>query len=144
MESHAAAPAVRRWSHGAEAQEKGQGEDNPRIAGEGGDPGRGARKWRIFTATLDTGAVWSRIGARKAAKLGLGPILDVVRIKTSGGGRQNRVLVPASLRIGSCRIAALFSVSMRRPGVLIGTRTMSSRFVVDPKQRYLAGLPSLK
>jgi hypothetical protein len=104
----------------------------------------GARKWRIFTAKLDTGALWSRIGARKAAKLGLGPILDVVRIKTSGGGRQNRVLVPASLRIGSCRIAALFSVSMRRPGVLIGTRTMSSRFVVDPKQRYLAGPPSLK
>lgn len=77
----------------------------------------GGKKWRIFTAKLDTGAVWSRIGARKAAQLGLGPILDVVRIKTSGGGRQSRVLVPASLRIGSHRIAARFSVSMRRPSV---------------------------
>lgn len=102
------------------------------------------KKWRIFTAKIDTGAVWSRIGARKAALLGLGPILDVVRIKTSGGGSQNRVLVPASLRIGGSRIAARFSVSMRRPGVLIGTRTMSSRFVVDPNKRYLAGSPSLQ
>lgn len=101
------------------------------------------KKWRMFTAKIDTGADRSRIGARNAAKLGLGPIVDVVRIKT-GSGRQSRLVVPASLRIGRHRIAAQFSVSMQRPGVLIGTRTMGSRFTVDPKKRYLAGKPSLK
>ena len=91
----------------------------------------------MFTAKIDTGADWSRIGARKAVDLGLGPIVDVVRVKT-GSGRQNRLLVPASVRIGRYQIAANFSVSMQRLGVLIGTRTMGSRFTVNPRKRYLA------
>lgn len=51
----------------------------------------GGKKWRIFSAKLDTGTGWSRIGAGKAAKLGL----------------------------------------------LIGRRTIGSRFVIDPKKSYL-------
>ena len=103
----------------------------------------GGKKWRMFTAKMDTGAVWSRIGARKAADLALGPILDVVRVKT-GSGRQRRLLVPASVRIGRYQIAARFSVSMQRRGVLIGTRTMGGRFTVDPQKHCLTGRPSLK
>jgi hypothetical protein len=101
-------------------------------------------KWWRFTAKLDTGAEYSRIGASKAAELRLGPIVDVKRIKTSGGARQRRVIVPASVRIAKDQIKVHFSISMRRPGVLIGCRTMRGRFTVDPAKRYLTEPPSLK
>jgi hypothetical protein len=104
----------------------------------------GGKKWRMFSAKLDTGAGWSRIGAGKAAKLGLGPILDVKPIGTSDGGAQRRLIVPASLRIAGYQLAARFTVSMGKPGVLIGRRTIGSRFVIDPKKSYLARPPSLK
>jgi len=94
----------------------------------------GGKKWRMFTAKLDTGAEYSRIGADKAVKLRLGPLVDVKRMKTSGGGRQRRVIVPASVRIGGYQISVRFSISMRRPGVLIGCRTMRGRFTVDPNK----------
>jgi len=100
--------------------------------------------WHRFTAKLDTGAAWSRIGVRKAAKLKLGPILDVIDIGTSDGGTQRRILVPASLRIAIFQIDARFTVSMSKPGVLIGRRTMGSRFRVDPKKSYLSKAPPLK
>src|SRR3989442_433249 len=58
--------------------------------------------------------------------------LEVVDGATPGGGRKRGLVFPASLRIGRYQIAARFSVSMQRPGVLIGTRTMGSRFTVDP------------
>jgi hypothetical protein len=105
---------------------------------------RKGKRWQRFPAKLDTGASWSRIGAQKAAKLKLGPILEVRSISTSDGGKQRRVLVPASLRIGNYQIAARFTVSMRKPGVLIGRRTMGSRFQIDPKKRYLSKPPSLR
>lgn len=101
-------------------------------------------KWQMFTAKLDTGAAWSRIGARKAAKLKLGPIVDVKSIGTSDGGSQLRLVVPASLRIASRQIAVNFTISMTKPGVLIGRRTMGNRFSIDPKKRYLAMPPSLR
>jgi hypothetical protein len=96
-----------------------------------------------FTAKFDTGAKWSRIGASKAAKLRLGPILEVRQIPTSDGGTQRRVIVPASLRVGGHRIDARFTVSVGKSGVLIGRRTIGSRFTVDPKKSYLAGTPRL-
>lgn len=102
------------------------------------------KKWKRFAAKLDTGAYWSRIGAKKAAKLKLGPILEVCRIGTSDGGKQSRVVVPASLRIGGYQIDARFTVSMSKPGVLIGRRAMGSRFRIDPKKRYLSKSPSLQ
>lgn len=104
----------------------------------------GGKSWKRFTAKLDTGAVWSRIGAKKAAALKLGPIGDVRSIRTSDGGEQRRVIVPASLRIGDRRIAAHFTVSTAKPGVLIGRRTMGGRFRIDPKRRYLTKPPSLQ
>lgn len=99
--------------------------------------------WHRFTAKLDTGASWSRIGVLKAAALNLGPILDVKTIGTSDGGTQRRILVPASVRIAGYQIDARFTVSMSKPGVLIGRRTMGSRFRIDPKKSYLAKAPSL-
>jgi hypothetical protein len=52
--------------------------------------------------------------------------------------------VPASLRIAGYQLAARFTVSMGKPGVLIGRRTIGSRFVIDPKKSCLARPPSLK
>jgi hypothetical protein len=100
--------------------------------------------WHRFTAKFDTGAKWSRIGASKAAKLRLVPILEVRPIGTSDGGTQRRIIVPASLRVGGYQIDARFTVSMGKSGVLIGRRTIGSRFTVDPKKTYLAGRPSLR
>ncbi len=94
-------------------------------------------KWKRFKAKLDTGAVWSRIGVKEASKLRLGPIIGVCKIRT-GSGRETRALVPAKLRIGGHRIAARFSVSTRRDGVLIGRRTIGKRFRVSPSQKYLS------
>jgi hypothetical protein len=94
-------------------------------------------KWQPFDAKIDTGAFWSRIGAKEAARLRLGPISDVRTITTSNGGKERRVLVPAKLRIAGIRIAAHFTVSPRKSGVLIGRRTLGKRFRVSPSRRYL-------
>ena len=87
-------------------------------------------KWRAYKAKLDTGAEWSRIGAREAAKLGLGPIVGVRKIRTSSGHKELRIIVPAKLKMGGHLIAARFSISTRVPGVLIGQKTMGKRVKV--------------
>lgn len=93
--------------------------------------------WRRFKAKLDTGAYWSRIGAKEAAMLRLGPITDVRKIKT-GSGSETRIIVPAKLRIGGRQIAATFTVSTRKTGILIGRRIIGKRFKISPSERYLA------
>ncbi len=95
------------------------------------------RTWKRFKAKLDTGALWSRIGAKEAAKLRLGPITDVCKIRT-GSGRETRVIVPAKVRIGMHQIAVRFTVSTRRDGVLIGRRTIGKRFRISPSRKYLS------
>ena len=97
-------------------------------------------KWKRFKAKLDTGAFWSRIGAKEAAALKLGPITSTRKIRT-GSGSETRVVVPAKVWIGGRRIAVSFTVTTRRAGILIGRRTMGKRFKVSPAQRYLAGSP---
>ena len=95
------------------------------------------RKWKRFEAKIDTGAKWSRIGVREAIKLGLGPIVDVVTIR-SGTGQERRVVVPASVKIGKYRVEVRFTISTRRQGVLIGRRTIGKRFQVIPSKKYLS------
>lgn len=95
-------------------------------------------RWKRFKAKFDTGATWSRIGAKEAAMLKLGPITEVHKIKT-GSGRETRLVVPATVQIAGHRITAHFTVSTSRSGVLIGRRTIGKRFIINPSQKYLLG-----
>src|SRR5262245_34461940 len=61
----------------------------------------GDKKWHILTAKTDTGAEWSRIGARKAAQLRFAQFPDVVRIKTSRSRGVNDAVPAASTSIHS-------------------------------------------
>src|SRR6266851_5232010 len=67
---------------------------------------------------------------------------DAVLPGALGRGENLVGRVPASLRIAGYQLAARFTVSMGKPGVLIGRRTIGSRFVIDPKKSYLARPPS--
>jgi len=97
----------------------------------------GGVKWTRFEAKLDSGAAHSRIGAKEAAALKLGPIIEVLKIKT-GSGSEIRVVVPAEIRIGGPKIKNVnFTVSTRNDGVLIGRRTIGKRFTISPLQKYL-------
>lgn len=95
-------------------------------------------KWTKFNAKFDTGAEWSRIWLKDAARLKLGPIEDTQRIRTSGGGRQLRPVVPATVRIAGRRVTVHFTVSNRKAGILIGRRTLRKRFIVDPAKKHLS------
>jgi hypothetical protein len=96
-------------------------------------------KWTRFKAKLDTGAHYSRIGAKEAAALKLGPIIKVLKINT-GSGSETRVVVPAEVRIGGLKINNVnFTVTTRRDGVLIGLRTIGKRFEISPSKKYLGG-----
>jgi hypothetical protein len=97
----------------------------------------GGTKWADFNAKIDTGAKWSRIGVREAAKLKLGPIEDVRSIGTSDGGTELRPVVRASVRIGGRRVTVQFTVSTGKGGVLIGRRTLHNRFKVDVTRKYV-------
>ena len=91
------------------------------------------RKWIRFDAKLDTGADRSRISAKDAAKLRLGPIERVRKVRG-----ERRVVVPATVQIAGRKIRVHFTVSTRWPGLLIGVPTMKKRFRVDPSREYLS------
>ena len=101
-------------------------------------PVKGNKEWTKFKAKLDTGANWSRIGVRQAAKLKLGPIEDSQSIRTSGGGIELRLVVPAKVRIARHQVIVHFTVSTKKSGVPIGRRTLRKRFIVDPAIKYLS------
>jgi hypothetical protein len=92
--------------------------------------------WKCFEAKLDTGATWSRIGKKKAAMLGLGPVIHTPKIKT-GSGREVRDLVVAKVWIGGHLVSTEFTVSKMRAGINIGRNTMGTLFKVNPSQEYL-------
>jgi hypothetical protein len=94
-------------------------------------------RWARFDAKLDTGAYYCRIGAKEAAALRLGPIIDVVKIKT-GSGSETRIVVPTEVRIGGLKINNVkFTVTTRNDGVLIGRRTIGKRFKISSSEKYL-------
>ena len=88
-------------------------------------------------ARIDTGASISSLDLELAAKLQLGPIIGVKKIK-SANGVSMRPVVEANVSIGGKTIKGKFTVfdrSHMRYRVLIGRNILKGNFVIDPEKR---------
>lgn len=91
---------------------------------------------RQVTAKIDTGASRSSIDLNLAAKLKLGPIVGVKKVKSSLGKR-HRPLVQATLDIKGVRIKAKLGLDTRsklKYHLLIGKSTLKKHFLIDPSK----------
>lgn len=103
----------------------------------------GMRDQLLLKAKMDTGASRTSVDSRLAAKVGLGPIMSSVRIKSSTGGRSSRrPLAQATVMIAGERFDVLVSIAdrhrMKNP-MIIGMDILGSgRFLIDPSSRQMA------
>ncbi len=91
---------------------------------------------RAATARIDTGATWSSIDVKLAAKLRLGPIIEAKAIKSSHGSSV-RPVVKAKVTLAGRTINGRFTVYDRRRmkhPVLIGRNILRGKFIVDPSK----------
>ncbi len=95
---------------------------------------RGKDKGFRVRARIDTGARYNSINEALAEKLGMIPHHQEFHIRAASG-IQKRRSAHATLIIHKRKIRALFTIADRRHmryQVLIGTRTLKGRFVIDP------------
>jgi hypothetical protein len=93
---------------------------------------------REFAAKLDTGAHWNRIGKDLQERLKLPLSKRPGKVISFAKGHEFRNFVWARVRIAGRKIRTEFSVS-KKPGVLLGRRTIGSRFVIDPGVKFVLG-----
>ncbi|MBW2982055.1 RimK/LysX family protein [Candidatus Woesearchaeota archaeon] len=94
----------------------------------------GPKKARMLIARIDTGATLGSIDKNIAKELKLGPVLRTKLVKSSHG-QSHRPVIKASVKIGSRRIKARFTLADRRDlkyKVLIGQNILKKRFMIDP------------
>ena len=88
-------------------------------------------------AKIDTGAERNSVDIKLAAKLSLGPIIDVKNY-ISSHGTSTRVIIKGSLNIKGKKIRASFNLFDRKTlkyKVLIGKKTLKScGFLIDPRK----------
>lgn len=92
---------------------------------------------RTLTARIDTGAKWSSVDVKLAAKLGLGPIIEAKAI-TSSHGTSVRPVVKAKVTLAGRTINGRFTVYDRRHmkhPVLIGRNILKGKFIIDPSKK---------
>jgi hypothetical protein len=87
-------------------------------------------------ALLDTGATRTSVDINVAAKAGLGPIIDSVRIKNAslGGGVTQRIIAEATIRIKNITVRTGVNIVDRRKmpyKILIGRDILHDNFLVD-------------
>lgn len=91
---------------------------------------------RTLIARIDTGARWSSIDVKLAAKLRLGPIIEA-RAITSSHGSSMRPVVKAKVTLTGRTINGRFTVYDRRrmkQPVLIGRNILKGKFIIDPSK----------
>lgn len=91
---------------------------------------------RTVTARIDTGAMLSSIDVKLAAKLKLGPIIEV-KVVNSSHGSSVRPVVFAKVKLQGRTINGRFTVydrkRMKYP-VLIGRNILKGKFIIDPSK----------
>jgi hypothetical protein len=94
----------------------------------------GPEKQKSVVARIDTGATLGSIDNKIVKELKLGPVLRTKLVKSSHG-QSKRPIIKASVKIGSRRIKARFTVADRsklKYKVLIGQNILKKRFMIDP------------
>jgi hypothetical protein len=94
----------------------------------------GPKKAKILIARIDTGATLGSIDKKLAKELKLGPAIGKKLVKSSHG-QSHRPIIKASVKIGSRRIRARFTLADRKSlkyRVLIGQNILKKRFIIDP------------
>lgn len=98
---------------------------------------RGTEKAIKVRAKIDTGAVYNSINESLAKRLGLTNHKKQVHIRAAAGSQKRRTAY-AVIKIKDRKIRALFTITDRshmKYQVLIGTRTLRGRFLIDPSLR---------
>ncbi len=88
-------------------------------------------------AKIDTGATYSSIDIRFAAKLKLGPITDTIRIKNANGMNLRPVIL-TKITIKGKEFEAKFSLADRsnlKYKMLIGVDILKRGFQIDPAEK---------
>jgi len=94
----------------------------------------GPKKAKPLMARIDTGATLGSIDKKIAKELKLGPVIRTKLVKSSHG-QSDRPVIKASIKIGSRRIKAGFTLADRsnlKYKVLIGQNILKKRFIIDP------------
>ncbi len=94
-------------------------------------------KERRVLARVDTGATKSSIDIKLAADLNLGPVVGIKTVRSSLG-ETKRPMILTSIRLGTHRIKARFTLSDREDmsyPVLIGQNILKHGFVIDPQKK---------
>ena len=100
-----------------------------RIKGEYGE--------KEVPAKIDTGSESNSMDLKLASKLGVGPIIKSIKVKSSHG-MTRRPVVKARIRIKNRLINALFNIADRKRlkyKILIGRRTLAKNFLIDPSKK---------
>lgn len=90
-----------------------------------------------LVARIDTGATYNSIDEKLAEKLGLIHLKKQIRIRAASG-KEKRRKAHAILEIKGRKIKSVFTITDRshmRYRVLIGTRTLGGRFLIDPSKK---------
>ncbi len=98
---------------------------------------KGTAKAIKVLAKIDTGAEYNSINEGLAQRLGLVHNEKHIRIRAASGSQKRRTTY-AVLKINGRKIRALFTITDRshmKYQVLIGTRTLKGRFLIDPSVR---------
>ncbi len=90
-----------------------------------------------FLARVDTGAKKGSICKKLAEKLGIGPVIESVKV-ISSHGKSRRPVVEEEIEIAGKKIKGKFNLISRdhmKYPILIGRTILNGHFLVDPREK---------